>query len=156
LGVIAEYTVLFNKEGDAEVDETNPEKHKSKLGLIFLSFSITRNVRKLFWTRKPAKDDYLTVFNGVRVLSICYVMLGHAYGSIFIHSMQKKTQNLKSKKSPRPIAPVTNIINMFDYEKPWLFEIVPGGFYAVDVFFFLSAYLGAYLMLLKFYSKKNQ
>jgi peptidoglycan/LPS O-acetylase OafA/YrhL len=38
----------------------------------------------------------------------------------------------------------------------FLFTFVPGAFYAVDIFFFLSSFLGVYLMLEKLYPKRGK
>ena len=103
---------------------------------IFICFSFARNVYKIFHTTPHKEDDYLSILNGVRVLSILYVILGHGYVSI----------------SSAPIVDI-NQVNLL--VKPWIFGIVPGGFFAVDTFFFLSAFLGTYLMLIKFYQKQK-
>mmetsp|Transcript_3957 Transcript_3957/g.4831 ORF Transcript_3957/g.4831 Transcript_3957/m.4831 type:complete len:182 (+) Transcript_3957:441-986(+) len=132
LGVITEYSPLFNLP-NASSDKL--EDNKTKLGLLFLSFSFTRNVTKIFWGPKQKEDDYLSVLNGVRVICLLYVMFGHGYSSI-----------LES--------PVSEIIGIERLMTPWMFSIVPGGFFAVDVFFFLSAFLGAYLMLVKFFKRR--
>ena len=78
----------------------------------------------------------MNILNGVRVLSLLYVMLGHGYTSILQ-------------------APVTDIGQVNLILKSWLFAIVPGSFFAVDTFFFLSSFLGAYLLLAKFYEKEQ-
>ena len=133
IGIITEYTNLFDKP-----NAINPsvEKRKSKLGLVFLSFSFTRNISKIFWGPKQKPDDYLTVFNGLRVISLLVVMFGHGYSSI-----------LES--------PVSEIYGIQRIIEPWSFAFIPGGFFAVDIFFFLSAFLGAYLMLEKFFQKRS-
>ena len=102
---------------------------------IFICFSFSRNVSKIFHTTPHKEDDYLSILNGVRVLSILYVILGHGYISVYS-------------------SPIVDINQVNLLVKPWIFGIVPGGFFAVDAFFFLSAFLGAYLMLIKLY--KNQ
>ena len=88
----------------------------------------------LFILSECKEDDYLCVLNGVRVLSILYVMLGHGFSAI-------------------ATAPIVDFNQLNVILRPWIFAIVPGGFFAVDVFFFLSAFLGSYLMLAKFYKK---
>jgi len=97
------------------------------LGKALISFSPSRNLRKLFYS--PFNDkDYLKVFNGVKFFSMLHVVLGHAYINVLLN-------------------PTTNPGSLNQFVQPLWFEIVPGGFFAVDVFFYLSAFLGAYLML---------
>ena len=134
VGVITEYTSLFNKYNAKE--SASIEESKSKIGLLFLSFSFTRNIRKIFWGPPAKEGDYLVIFNGVRILSILYVILGHGFTSIFQ-------------------VPFTEIEGLDRLLGSWGFYIITGGVFAVDVFFFLSAFLGSYLMLLKFYTKRN-
>ena len=57
-----------------------------------------------------------------------WVILGHAYFLIM----------------EVPIANISEVSGLLD---GWLFPLVPGGFFAVDIFFYLSAFLGAYLMV---------
>ena len=133
LGIITEYSSLFDK---SNAEDQKIENRKTKLGLVVLSFSFSRNITKIFWGPKAKPDDFLTVFNGLRVISLLVVMLGHGYSSI-----------LES--------PVSEIYGIQRILEPWSFAFIPGGFFAVDVFFFLSAFLGAYLMLTKFFTKKS-
>lgn len=126
LGVATEYTSLFDKLNAKENNKV--EENKTKLGLLFLSFSFTRNIRKIFWGPPTKEGDYLVIFNGVRILSILYVILGHGYTSIF----------------QVPIVEFEAINRVLGN---WMFYIISGGVFAVDVFFFLSAFLGSYLML---------
>ena len=134
LGVATEYTSLFNKP-EAK-DDGKVEENKNKLGLVFLSFSFTRNIRKIFWGPPAKEGDYLVIFNGVRVLSLLYVIFGHGYFSVLV------TPNVDFEGINRVL-------------EPWPFAIIIGGLFAVDVFFFLSAFLGWYLMLSKFFKKSS-
>ncbi len=85
VGVLTEYTTLFDRRGGGLID---PEKRKdrelvqskSKLGLFFLAFSVTRNTRKIMSVAGGGGDGYdknLEVFAGVRTFSMMYVILGH-------------------------------------------------------------------------------
>jgi peptidoglycan/LPS O-acetylase OafA/YrhL len=40
--------------------------------------------------------------------------------------------------------------------KDWEFVFIPGAYFSVDVFFFLSGFLGVYLMTEKLYPKKGK
>lgn len=51
--------------------------------------------------------------------------------------------------------PVVNILDLqSEVALSWFFPFITGGFFSVDTFFFLSAFLGGMLMLEKFYTKK--
>ncbi len=93
-------------------------------------------MRKIWYT-PPPKDNRLGIFNGVRCLSIFWGMLGHSW-SIAIN------------------APATNILTLQeDVSYSWFYPFVSGVIYAVVTFFSLSAFLGALLMLEKFYKKRG-
>lgn len=79
-------------------------------------------------------DANLKVINGIRVLSICWVVVGHA----FMNSAG---------------APLTNLLSVMQLFHKWYFTLVPGGFFAVDVFFYLSGFLTFYLLTAKMYPK---
>ena len=68
--------------------------------------------------------------NGVRVLSLIYVMMGHGYVSAHMsvyYSGEKLNRTMH----------------------PWIFAIVPVAFYVVDTFFLLSAFFATYLILIR-------
>lgn len=131
LGTIVEYTTMFDRYSSRNKEPPKDPAHKKTiLGKAIISFSPTRNIYKLFYSEFDDKDN-LRVLNGVRVLSMLYVIFGHAY----FNTLQY---------------PLTNPTYVLEVVQPAWFQIIPGGFYAVDVFFYLSAFLGAYLMLLKF------
>ena len=131
--IVVQYTYILNhtKYGNRK---DNPVETKNRLGKFFLSFSVIRNIEKIFYTPKPKPNDYLTILNGIRFLSICWVVLGHSFLSIFMY-------------------PSTNISEIGDFVSPWWFEVIPSGVFAVDVFFFLSAFLGTYLLIPKPFDK---
>ena len=135
MGMIVQYTSLGNKaDYDSEEREnTRVEDRKNRFALFFYAWSPIANLEKLF-TVKPNADQTLTVLNGVRVLSICWVIVGHGFGFIFF-------------------APVANITTVEQMTSDKLFAIIPGGFYAVDSFFFLSGFLSFYLLSIKLYRK---
>lgn len=131
IGIITEYTSLFNKQD--VIEGGHVEKHKTKLGLFFLSFSFTRNIRKIFWGKSAINDNHLLIFNGIRVLSLIYLIFGQGYISVVQ-------------------APISDLDQPDRMLQNWPIYIIVGSFYAVDVFFLLSGFLSAYVMLNKFFT----
>ena len=112
------------------------EDRKTRWALAFYSFNPIVNLEKLF-TVKQGGDQSLAVFNGVRVLSICWVVVGHGFSLV-------------------NLAPVRNIQTVSDMVKDPTFSLVPGGFFAVDSFFYLAGFLTFYLLTAKLYPKKGK
>lgn len=135
-GMIVQYTKLLDKQDYNDESVVKLEERKSKLGLFFLSWSPALNAEKLF-TVKPSGDQTLNSLNGVRVLSICWVIVGHGFGFVFL-------------------SPVTNGTTSMDIVKEPLFGIIPGGVFAVDSFFFLSGLLSFYLLAIKMYPRQGK
>ena len=73
------------------------EERKTKWAMIFVSFNPLLNTKKIV-TVKQGGDQTLTVLNGVRVLSMAWVIVGHA----FVFPMSGAVVNQ------------TNIANMFE------------------------------------------
>lgn len=133
VGTVVQYTALLNKpEHGSKID--NPEVTKTQLGKFFLSFAIYRNIKKIFYTPQAKPNDHLTILNGIRFMSILWVIMGHAFVSIFLY-------------------PASNLSELASFVNPWWFEVISAGVFAVDVFFFLSAFLGAYLLISKPFDK---
>lgn len=137
LGILVEFTSFgdHSKLNEEEREQIKIENRKSKLGLFFYSFSPINNVRKLFIVNKNG-DQSLAVLNGVRVLSICWVVVGHSFNFLLL-------------------SPLVNIVNMNMLFESRLFALIPGGVYAVDTFFLLSGLLTCYLLAAKMYPKKG-
>ena len=136
LGMVVEYSSIFgypNYEGIEEEDDSKRDKilvqSKSAPGRALLAFSFSRNLRKMFWTPQR-DDDYLSVFNGIRVISMAYIIFGHTHETI-------------------SMMPIKNPQISQEIIKSFYGNFIMGAFYAVDVFFFMSAFLGAYLMIPK-------
>ena len=59
-----EYTNLFGRVNYEGIEESKHDKalvdSKNGLGKFFLSFSFSRNLRKMFWTSQRG-DDFLSV-----------------------------------------------------------------------------------------------
>ena len=137
LGIVVEFTSFGDKSRftEEERQQLKVEDRKSKLGLAFYSFSPINNVKKLFTVSKRG-DQSLAVLNGVRVLSIGWVVVGHSFNFILL-------------------VPTVNFANLSLLFEGTLFGIIPAGVFAVDTFFFLSGLLTCYLLAIKMYPKKG-
>ena len=133
IGIFTEYSTLFEKSDS--VPTQKKEERLTKLGQFFFSFSFKNNIEKLLQVSDRG-DSNLKVINGVRVLSICWVSLGHSF-----------MQGLAT--------PMTNLTTALGVTEKWYFAMVPGGFFAADVFFFLSGFLTFYLMTTRLYPKRG-
>lgn len=111
------------------------EERKSTSALkALLCFSIVSNGQKLLLTRtqeRLGKPDSLELLNGVRVMSIGWVILGHTCLNYMYYAV------------------TSNYNTAFDQAKESNYIVVAGGFYAVDTFFWLSGLLMAYLFILE-------
>ena len=132
IGFIIQMTNIGNKPG-VENPSEKPEEIKQKWALFFCAFNPIMNLQKLFHV-KEGGDQTLAAFHGVRVLSIGWVVLGHAYGLPFV-------------------GPITNVATALNMSKTPIFSLVPGGYFAVDTFFYLSGFLTFGIMTQKLYSK---
>lgn len=137
IGLLVEFTDAANKRVLTQDEKKllRLEDQKTKIGMFFYSWSPANNIVKLFTVDHNA-DNKLAILNGMRVISISWVILGHAYSFDFMF-------------------PVTNIMTTLDITKPFTFMFVAGGIYAVDTFFFLSGLLTFYLLTSKFYQKRG-
>jgi len=134
VGIFVEYLPILEKPHSLPTMKL--EERKTKLGLLFFSFSFKNNLQKLFEVSDRG-DSNLKILNGIRVFSICWVVIGHAFMNVLG-------------------APLTNMMTALDVTKDWYFTLVPGGFFAVDVFFFLSGFLTFYLLTIKIYPRKGR
>ncbi len=93
--------------------------------------SLARNAKYLFYTKNPV-DASLEVLNGVRVLSMFWVIFGHTFDYF-------------------NVSPVSNIEDVTDYIKnSYGLQLFIAGTYSIDVFFFLSGFLSALTMTAQF------
>ena len=91
-----------------------------------VGFSLYKTVPTIFSTRQPSSA--ITSINGIRVISMFWVILGHTYFFLFILSGFKNLSHLSTNFVPRFSA-----------------QVVMNGFFSVDSFFFLSGVLVSYL-----------
>lgn len=131
-GVVTEYSPLFDIK---DVDQKLPiEKRKTSLGLFFLSFSVTKNALVIFNTPSYAQNSNLKILDGVRVVSMLWVIIGFGYQT-FLET------------------PISNIEEIPKIAHPWLFAFIQSAYFAGDIFFMISGFLGAYILLVKYFEK---
>lgn len=88
---------------------------------ILKSFSIYDNFKKIIEI-KQAENENLLFLNGLRVLSICWIIYGHDQWFRFM--------NLKNWVDSLEIL-----------TKPGIATLVPAAYFAVDVFFWIGGFL---------------
>ena len=110
-----------------------PKQKQFFIVKLLLCFDFQENATKVLSTKKATDVlKALSVFDGVRVLSICYVIFGHV---IIVG-----------------LSAFSNYQDLVPFFKSWKFCILTGGYYAVDVFFYMSGFL-FYLGLQKYLDK---
>jgi len=121
----------FNKEANTKI----PKKHHTNVFYLFLSnFDFFTNAKKILNTEtKDAHVQTLRVFDGVRVLSIMWVIFGHGYLGI-------------------AFAGTTNFVDIATMFTSTFFPFLASAYFAVDVFFYLSGFL-FYIGLQKYLDK---
>jgi peptidoglycan/LPS O-acetylase OafA/YrhL len=107
---------------------------------VLMCFSLYTNIRKLFLSRSSEKTgtkETLDIFNGVRAMSMAWVVLGHVFLIKYTNS------------------PLVNFQDAGDWYKHPKGAMIYGAEYAVDVFFWLSGFLVAYFFIME-YNAKNR
>jgi hypothetical protein len=69
-------------ENEIVENETRITVQENILSKVILSFSFYNNLKKIFEIQKS--DDKLECLNGVRVLSLCWVILSHTYSNAIL------------------------------------------------------------------------
>ena len=111
-----------------QMEDKKKKERVSPLDFI-TAFSLYKTVPTLLATKQA--PGVITSLNGLRVISMFYVILGHTYFWIFTFTSAR----------------VDNFPALIDVAKRFSFQPVLSAFFAVDSFFFLSGVLVAYLTL---------
>ncbi|CAF0937128.1 unnamed protein product [Adineta steineri] len=101
---------------------------KSKSYMIFLAeFSALRTLRRIFTMKQKNDDNSFLFINGIRVLSLCWVIIGHslAFGLFY----------------------TSNIVDVLVWSHNILFQLIINAVFSVDTFFVLSGFLTAVLFV---------
>ncbi|KAI6218184.1 Nose resistant to fluoxetine protein 6 [Aphelenchoides fujianensis] len=98
------------------------------LWTFLISFSFHTNCKSIFAVRSARRSgDQLEVLHAMRVVSICWVILGHT--CISVRFLADNVDDVRRTK------------------EHWWMEVIYNGYFAVDCFFFISGLLTAYLFL---------
>lgn len=116
---------LINEETERLI-KTHDEKEEPKLFKILLGFSAYTNTKKIFNVSNVGEGK-LDCLDGIRFMSIGWVILGHTYVFLLGNS--------------------DNAIVVGDWIKRFSFQMISNATYSVDSFFVLSGLLTAYLFL---------
>ena len=95
---------------------------------MFLNFGLYANTKRLFNT-DPPKGDHLSCLDGIRFLSITWVMMGHILSGMLGQGF-----------------PTSNVATLFGLFQRFEFQAVNNAFVSVDTFFLMSGCLVSYLM----------
>ena len=95
---------------------------------LILSFSLYKTVPVIMSTKQPS--NAITSINGLRVISMCWVILGHTLAWAGFYNIMEN-----------PLEPIETIPERF------LYQPLVNGFFAVDNFFILSGLLMSYLSI---------
>jgi peptidoglycan/LPS O-acetylase OafA/YrhL len=106
---------------------TEDERQLSVCDKILKAFSITRNYGYIF--RSSGREDpNLTIFNGIRVLAMAWIMFGHLF---FFYAIKSPLSNPKQ---------LTKYLH--EFWKAFIYNSTNAG----DLFFFLSGFLIVYIV----------
>ena len=116
--------------------EVKNDKHSVRMYEFLTAFSLFKTVPTLFATKQT--PSVITSLNGMRVISMFWVILGHTYIWFAIPGT------------------VDNQLMILPILSRFSFQAVGNAFYSVDSFFFLSGVLVAYLTLREMKKKNGQ
>lgn len=114
----------LEEEKPSKNDENVPTSHK-----FLKCFSLYSNVPKLFSLKPTSERDSLDTLHALRVLSILWIIYGHV-------CQFRLTVN-----------PLKNYYEIYDKMKDSRYAFVYGAEFAVDIFFWMSGLLMAFLFL---------
>lgn len=121
-------------EGMEELLEKPPKK--TNLVVFFCCFSYYSNFNKLVMSLSGgSSSSRLEILNGIRVISILWVIYGHSYYYYLL-------------------VPVMNPMKILEFVDNFWYQILFQAPLAVDTFFFLAGFLSSYLMMSEI-KKKN-
>ena len=112
------------------MEGSGPVQEDSGCTKFLRSFSALQNLRSLSKPRAKMGDQELEVMNGLRVISCFMIILGNSY-----------FYTLRS--------PIQNIEVVQEWVQSTFFSIVISADLVADIFFWISAFLGTYQLLVR-------
>ena len=112
------------------MEGSGPVQEDSGCTKFLRSFSALQNLRSLSKPRAKMGDQELEVMNGLRVISCFLIILGNSY-----------FYTLRS--------PIQNIEVVQEWVQSTFFSIVISADLVADIFFWISAFLGTYQLLVR-------
>ncbi|CAF3638284.1 unnamed protein product [Rotaria sp. Silwood1] len=143
---IASLTTESSKSSDIELTEnkllTLPRHSRCSIRTVLESsyvafiaeFSAIRTLRRTFTMKKKSDNDSFDCLNGLRVLSLFWVIFGHTITFCLIYT--------------------SNIVDGFAWSHSIAFQLVISSMFSVDTFFVLSGFLTAILFAREVAKKK--
>ena len=145
LGLVATFVDLKTKQEEEEVRNTDITQigiseddflavpHADSMGMnILISFSFVRNMKRLL---SPHKDDYhqhLYIFDGIRVITMGWIILG-ACGSYIFN-----------------VVPLANVMKKESLSKQYFVIPTSSAIYSLDALFWVGGFLYSYFLLSSF------
>ena len=132
-----QYTTLLERQDLSEIEKQNISvvHRKNFIGKLLFCFSPAHNFAQIFNPSVSPKTD-LRLLEGVRVLSMAWVLLSYCYAFI-------------------QFIPLNNILTIDELYEASLFGVVPGGLFGIDTFLFCSGLITAFMLASKIFRKDN-
>lgn len=130
-----------SRAGSIDVGASTLELHyedrtPSCVERFFSAFAAGQNAKSLFLGRSKEGDRNMEVWNGVRVFSMGWIILGHT----MYYGLNTPLQN------------ITVVNEMFSRKS---FQIIFAAPFAVDVFFYMTGFLSTYLLANEFHKREG-
>ncbi|CAI5452121.1 unnamed protein product [Caenorhabditis angaria] len=125
LCIIAGFVDYFHARKFAKSEYKRIDDNSSTLWKMFMSFSLYRNVKNIFRIKNCNRSGQVTSLNCIRTISTVWVIFGHC--------------------SAIMVLVCTNPMDLIDYTKTYIGLFMANAYYAVDTFFFISAFLLTFL-----------
>ena len=94
---------------------------------VLAEFSAIRTLRRIFTMKQKKDDDSFIFINGIRVLSLCWIIMGHSLSFNLSYT--------------------SNILDLLVWTRNAFMQLIINGVLGVDTFFVLSGFLTAILFV---------